>query len=83
MLESELAWYLADECRDLFTAEDRTQIFVLIGAEDFREAIVCMLDACARQRMFLPGEVGAKLADWLRIYDLDHRFLSAVARVTE
>jgi hypothetical protein len=82
VLESELAWYLADECRDRFTPEDRTQVFVLIGAEDFREAIVYVLDACARQRILLPDEAGAKLAEWLRVYDLDHRHQSAVARVT-
>ncbi|OAN38740.1 hypothetical protein A4X20_05450 [Mycolicibacterium iranicum] len=81
MLESELAWHLADEYGDRFTAADRSTVFVHIGAGDFAEAISFLLEVCARQRISLTAEALASLTEWLRVYDRSADFGAAVARV--
>ena len=83
MLESDLAWYLADEYRDRLSGEERNRVFVHMGAGDFPEAIRCLLDTCARQRILLSAEAIAHLTEWLEVYDRDDGFRDAVARVIE
>lgn len=63
-----LAWRLIDSAGPYLTDDDRTWLFVKIGAGELESALFALVGRCMRNEAVLPDDVTARLRDWLRGY---------------
>ncbi len=63
-----LAWSLVELAEPHLTPEDRTWLWVEIGAGDLESALFALVGRCLRSGAPLPPDVSAVLGDWLRGY---------------
>jgi hypothetical protein len=71
MVDTELAWELADTARDHLNARQRNQVYVGIATDEALFAIAFLLQTIVRAGLAVRADMATKLMRWVASYD-DH-----------
>jgi hypothetical protein len=80
--EDDLAWELVERYRDLMTAEQCTEAFVLLGVGDYSEAIRGVLNAVVTHKVALSERSAADVQSWIICYDTEVQFGQLLTRAS-
>lgn len=80
--EDDLAWELVERYRDLMTAAQRTEAFVLLGVGDYSEAIRNVLNAVVAHKVTLNEQSAAGVQSWIVSYDTEAQFGQLLTRAS-
>ncbi|MGK2882297.1 MAG: hypothetical protein ACSLE6_16345 [Mycobacterium sp.] len=81
--ESELAWDLVDENRDILNDHERHTVFVHLGVGDYQDVVRCVLGAMAREQTAMPAPTVSRLRTWIDLYDMGSEFGALLARIVD